>query len=278
MTTIKGIPILFQTEMVQAILDGRKTQTRRTKGLEKLTNQYFQSLVHHATGRFTFVEIGNHSPKNEDVMEVKCPYGKPGDLLYVRENWRLYNYDLEEDELTIEYQSGGGNDFSFGEFGYDYLLEWVAKQQFKLEIKGLVEEDPNNPDRVLFIQPIPWSPSIHLPKVLSRLWLMVEEIRVERVQDTSRGDAMEEGCPFPNLNGKAERTDPVDWFCDLFNSINGPESWKSNPWVWVVKFRVLSTTGRPSDEVILQHHTAITGAATADLPSSVSGLPSPITP
>src|SRR5690606_12741672 len=91
---ITEIPLLFQTEMIKANMEDRKTMTRRTKGLEKLTNHYFQSLVHHATGRYTFVENGNYSPKDEDVVEIKSPYGKPGDLLWVRETFcKRFSYD-----------------------------------------------------------------------------------------------------------------------------------------------------------------------------------------
>ena len=61
-------------------------------------------------------------------------------------------------------------------------------------------------------------------------------MRVERLQDITRGDAMSEGCPFPNM---AKGEDPRKWYADLWNQINGPAAWDANPWVWVVEFRRL---------------------------------------
>ena len=79
-------------------------------------------------------------------------------------------------------------------------------------------------------------PSIHMPRWASRILLEVVSVRVERLQDISRGDAMAEGCPFPNM---AQGDDPRQWYAELWEQINGPGEWTANPWVWVVEFRRL---------------------------------------
>ena len=78
-----------------------------------------------------------------------------------------------------------------------------------------------------------WKPSIHMPKEACRLFLKIKDIRVERLQDISRGDAMAEGCPFPNI---AKQTFPTVWFEELWCKINGEQSWNENLWVWVIEF------------------------------------------
>lgn len=68
----------------------------------------------------------------------------------------------------------------------------------------------------------------------SRITLEITGVRVEQLQDISRGDCMAEGCPFPNI---AKETDPKQWYCDLWESLNGAGSWNLNPWVWVIEFK-----------------------------------------
>jgi hypothetical protein len=79
-----------------------------------------------------------------------------------------------------------------------------------------------------------WKPSIHMPRRASRITLEITDVRVERLNEISRGDAMAEGCPHSNL---AYGQNPCDWFRELWESINGPESWAANPWVWAIEFR-----------------------------------------
>jgi hypothetical protein len=81
--------------------------------------------------------------------------------------------------------------------------------------------------------PCRWRPSIHMPRWASRITLRITDIRVERLQEISRGDAMQEGCPFPNM---AAGPNPRDWFRDLWNTVHSPVAWDANPWVWVVCF------------------------------------------
>ncbi|WP_305671496.1 hypothetical protein [Falsiroseomonas sp.] len=78
-------------------------------------------------------------------------------------------------------------------------------------------------------------PSIHMPRWASRMTLTVTDVRVQRLHAISRGDAMEEGCPFPNM---ASGPNPRDWFGDLWNSIHGADAWKANPFVVAVTFTV----------------------------------------
>ena len=241
-------PILYSTEMVKANLEDRKTMTRRTKGLT-LNNDFPKSEWSY-TGYFLGTDrydkwAGMTQAKNLKTGNLSfvdmCPYGKPADLLYVRENWsrieaRIYfQADEAEDELKEEYS----------------------------------------------LDKIRWKPSIHLPKSGSRIWAMVEEIQVERVKDISEEDAKAEGImefesSNPGLKDKMFGLPSFKVFGinrkvafkNLWISINGRASWDANPWVWVIKYRILSKTGRPSDEVISYHLKEI-------LPPSHFPLPTP---
>lgn len=199
---MKEKPISYITPMVQAIINLNKTQTRRTRGLEKINENpdkyYFQSLVLHATGAYTFVVKGNYNPKPEDVIVVKCPY-QPGDLLWVKETFALSS-------TRWRYKADSGWTFEEKEMGE------VAK----------------------------WKSPRFMPKAAARIWLQIEEIRVERLQDITYQDILVEGMPKP----LGDYSSPVDWFETLWTKINGPGSWDANPWVWVITFKVVSTTGK----------------------------------
>jgi hypothetical protein len=86
------------------------------------------------------------------------------------------------------------------------------------------------------VNEMPRCPSIHMPRWASRITLTVTDVRVQRLQDISRGDAMDEGCPLPNM---ADGPDPRDWFADLWDSLNAKRApWDSNPWVAAYTFTV----------------------------------------
>jgi len=197
-------PILFSTEMVQAILDGKKSMTRRTKGLENVAKDVTEIAQYDETD---FIDT--------DLKSYKCPYGNVGDLLWVRETWGTWRNEYYYKASTE-------------------LGDEVCK----------------------------WKPSIHMPKAAARIWLKIEEIRVERLEDISEEDAINEGViKDVKWHKKAFETpeliyrhyydkdvlgcaDARSSFMSLWYSINGEESWKANPWVWVIKF---SRTEKPSD-------------------------------
>ena len=213
---VKEHPVLFSPPMVQAILEGRKTQTRRVvKKIHPNSKNLLpeSEMLNHSIG-FTFWEPDQFEvPENERLVSlVKCPYGKPGHLLWVRE--------------TFDSKSGCLGSVLFKANYSTKELNQAAKGVFR------------------------WKPSIHMKKDYARIWLEVEEIKVERLKDISHDDCPEEGIEmigtkFKNYLGNEPTYNQRISFRSLWQSINGLESWEQNPWVWVVKFKVISTTGKP---------------------------------
>ena len=190
---MKERPIIFNGEMVRAILEGRKTQTRRV--VKPLTYK-------------------------KQEWRLNCPYGAPGDQLWVRETW-AYCYKC----------AGKG----------------IGGQFDMLTPKGVVYKEDRRCvgfafETCHFINPKTretewkWRPSIHMPRWASRLQLEVTEVRVERVQEITAEDCLREGIvPTPGDSFAQVKL----LFRDLWDSINAKRgySWEANPWVWAVSFR-----------------------------------------
>lgn len=203
---MKERPILFSAPMVRALLDGSKTQTRRVlklKGRDPSANTPGKHApiepYTDGNGSWNFVLAATGHGLGDPFP---CPYGVVGDRLWVREAWA---------DLSVT----TGGDYT----GTAYRAD---------------ECDYGNEDEPITRDMIRWKPSIHMPRKLSRITLEVTGVRIERLQGISRGDAMDEGCPFPNM---AQGDDPRQWYRDLWESINGAGSWQQNPWIWVIAFR-----------------------------------------
>lgn len=221
---MKEIPMLFSTPMVQAILEGRKMQTRRLVKMPKddIADAKWGYTAFTPEGYISF--RGVHASGQYGESFVKVPYCK-GDLLYIRETWFpaainsnrvLVGYHEKDPDITIEITTD--------------RVEYYWKQLDK--------------GRMI--------PSIHMPKEAARIWLQVASVKVERLQDISEEDAKAEGVelidyydiPKDGIQYRAHSYREA--FESLWKYINGPESWEANPWVWCVSFKVLSTTGKPS--------------------------------
>lgn len=196
-------PIIFSTEMVRAILDGRKTQTRRVIKPQPDKYGYWK----HKAG---------HMVHKQD-LNLCCPYGQPGDTLWVRETW-------------VRCANGCPNDGRpVGPDGWSCLYRATEPEAMEYPISSKTTR---------------WHPSIHMPKWAARLFLEITDIRVERVHDISEEDAVDEGIEVDE-NNHVVRGDDINWggavtaFAELWDSINAKRgySWDSNPWVWVVIFR-----------------------------------------
>jgi hypothetical protein len=203
-------PILFSGAMVRAILDGTKTQTRRVVKLPTAKNlelRWDNARVDPGftdpipTGQYLHVEFRHKDDEWDGCMDrVYCPYGQPGDRLWVRETFALTG----DNASPIVHPEHVG-------------VAWRAT------------DHPNA---------LKWKPSIHMPRWASRITLEIVSVRVERLQEISADDAIAEG--HPSLEWMSENVTndaALDWYQDLWIDINGLESWKSNPFVWVLEFR-----------------------------------------
>lgn len=187
-------PILFSGPMVRALLAGTKTQTRRIAKPVKhpdLGNQYDAGAL-----------VLEREPQH--VIDRACPYGSPGDRLWVRETWAYGIHAMaakRDEDGPFVYAA---DDTTQGRLG----------------------------DR--------WRPSIHMPRSVCRLVLEITGVRIERLQAISEADSCAEGIPSKGLQFYDGRPATAkDAFESLWNEINGPAAWAANPWVWVVAFRPL---------------------------------------
>lgn len=225
----KERPILFSGAMVAAILDGRKTQTRRIVKLphNNPLGTWEPMTIGGSDGGRT--ADGRTIPLQGGIWHTRTgeclasPYGQPGDRLWVREA----TYDVERNGYV-------GPVYVESEEGH-HAAAW-----------GWGEAD--DPD---FIEPheLRTRPSIHMPRSACRLVLEVTGVRVERLNDCSEADAIAEGVePYAIYGGKpaswkgaadmtAARETAREAYRDLWDSINGAGAWAANPWVWVVEFR-----------------------------------------
>jgi hypothetical protein len=246
----KERPILFTEAMVRAILKGQKTQTRRiVKDIpaQPAPNCHPNKLAIHPEPYFDSYCSERKTRENPRAMSVdwcwwqvddrqclptiKCPYGQPGDLLWVREAWctgeRL-------DEFNATEIAAKANDAGFKTGPYGPIWYFANYEYRKWSDRDLF--DFGNPGRRRHAR--------FMPRWASRLTLRITNIRVERLQSISKSDAIAEG--IQNLGGDTERwgipgegyaQHPCRAYWLLWESINGVGSWDANPWVWVVEFK-----------------------------------------
>jgi hypothetical protein len=211
-------PILFSGPMVRAILEGRKTQTRRP--LKMPPTVPFSTICRDAAGMFTGDEWGN------ELERLRVPHAI-GDRLWVRETWALY----QTINFVVYCNGGAFSEVSDGKAGYradglDSIAEFKDNIRLMsgLDFEG-VEVDGDR-----------WRPSIHMPRWASRLTLIVTDVRVQRLQDISPEDAIAEGpSPLGVPNNTSEYLH-IASFANLWDACYGPGSWDANPWVVATTF------------------------------------------
>lgn len=218
-------PILFNTEMVRAILDGRKTCTRRVINPQPQARLCYTYAGSHndCIGKWTYPNKGAHEfwgeeyelPENMKDEELSKRWNPPyhtGDILYVRETWAPIYPDKESNEVC----------------GYIYKED------------SLKEYDKRYPDGEDYQWGGKWHPSIHMPKEAARIWLKVTSVRVERLQDITSEQICREGVEveYPHaLNGEEKRyAFSTLWNSTVKKSDIDTYGWDANPWVWVIEF------------------------------------------
>lgn len=222
-------PIIFSAPMVQAIEAGRKTQTRRVvKGpLEFLgaggkagPDWDDPSCWGWADEYGDFHTLAPDGQSSCDPgCTIACPYGAPGDRLWVRETWALVCAD--EDGIDDWVDRGPIPD----------ALPWPGWQVWYRAGHSWAYDHPDD-------RGFRWRPSIHMPRWASRITLEITSVRVERLQEIGPLAAEAEGFPLG-----ADSVDPVFAFRALWDQINGKTfPWDSNPWVWAIEFCRLTPT------------------------------------
>lgn len=224
-TAIKERPILFSGPMVRAILDGRKTQTRRVIKPQPMTvddtvPQPWPVIV----GKGPQVEwFGRKVPDKH--RELPCPFGRVGDRLWVRENFRIHSLDNDkppadapEGRRTVHYEADGAPENEV------VRCEITSPAGNKIGASRIP---------AAFFGKL--RPSIHMPRWASRITLEITGVKVERLQEISEEDAVAEGMEERSV--AAIGLTPASRFEMLWRDLHGPESWASNPWVWAISFK-----------------------------------------
>jgi len=230
---MKEHPILFSGEMVRAILDGRKTQTRRVIKPQAETyctkckeDTFICMCEFGLEGVEIELDAERHTKTRKHIPE-NCPYGKVGDSLWVRETW------VPDCATVAECRAS-----------FEDLMQGCAGPYYRATASNFD------------IETLRWKPSIHMPRWASRVNLEITDIRVERVQDISEEDAKAEGSDrqfrtvLMRPDGGPDYRMPLSYragFAILWNSINGKPradgvdiSWDANPFVWCLTFKIIT--------------------------------------
>ena len=237
-------PILFNTDMVRAILEGRKSCTRRIVKTQQLIGMLPDKCKNGAPEEFLKEKKLMFKPYCDmtDIELIntayKAPY-QPGDILYVRETWRVGAWDIFNQMIAFDYKDG-----TCGELTYIHdqeLFDRLVNQsrndarQAKCKYNGVdfVWEKGKSPCR--------WHPSIHMPKEAARIWLKVTDVRVERLKEITPQGAWKEGARCSCLNPVPDCAGNKTAFVNIWNSTIKKSDldwygWSSNPWVWVIEF------------------------------------------
>ena len=200
---MKERPILFSGEMVQAILDGRKTQTRRILKQRKqdVETSSYELMNSYEDNSYWAACWGSDETPNGEETYFRCPYGRIGDRLWVREAW----------------------------------MEFPNPKGLNTSGEPCMYRATSSPNALW-----KWKPSIHMPRWASRITIEITGVRVERLNDISEQDAIAEGLTS-NAKLTDDGKDYTgfyasDNFLNLWCKIYGDGSFDANPWVWVVEF------------------------------------------
>ena len=210
-------PILFNTEMVRAILDGRKSCTRRIVKPQQFVGMLPDKCKNGVPEEFLKEKKLMFKPYCDmtDIELInttyKAPY-QPGDILYVRETW-FYEHHMEN-------KTAGEPDLPSGRYSHRYIYYPVY----------------------IGVGAYGWHPSIHMPKEAARIWLKVTDVRVERLQEITAESALTEGADkYIHANGTLNEDQTITSFIGIWNSTIKKSDldrygWDANPYVWVISF------------------------------------------
>ena len=219
---MKERPIIMGAESVRAILEGHKTQSRRVINPQP-----------------KFIGAPNVPFKTDDTNSkgiINCPYGRVGDRLWVRETWKPGAW-RNDGRVAIDYMASPELTHTpwayMGEQASRFIHKWLAE----VEKSGLVPNEQGRYEWEPGKSPLKWKSPMFMPRWASRITLEITDVRVERLQDITEEDARAEGTTSPLRYVGALRHK----YKHLWDKLNAKRGypWESNPWVWVVSFKVV---------------------------------------
>ncbi|EJP13117.1 hypothetical protein LEP1GSC080_0808 [Leptospira interrogans str. FPW2026] len=255
-------PILMSGKLVCETLYGRKTQTRRTSNLksinENLNKWEFLETIHEHTNLGTYFSALFISKESGNSKLVRCPYGSIGDLLWVKETWRVGAWDVPTKSIAVDYRADNFARQEWIQILDESRFEKLVEQSIiDVEEAGLIgfalQEFKKNFTRefsasgISLESPCRWRPSLFMPKEISRIKLEIKDIRIERLVTISEEDARAEGVEIDS-----EECDHVRYSCSdigclgqtyksgfakLWIELHGHNAWSINPWVWVIDYQ-----------------------------------------
>lgn len=203
--------MIFNAEMVNAILSGRKTQTRRPI---KWKQTRFTEIAERDDG--SLWPWAEDCERGGDIW-FACPYGEIGDRIWVRETWQVIHDHIDESSHVEDRTYAPSIPKEKDRYWHTVYAEHFG--------------DESREDRGF-----PWRPAIHMPRWASRILLEITDVRVERLRDLSEEDAKSEGI-IPSAGGVLPGWEYRINFRDLWMDIYGTDNWEANPWVWVIEFK-----------------------------------------
>ncbi|HBT4635916.1 TPA: hypothetical protein MB304_004764 [Klebsiella pneumoniae] len=230
--------MIFNAEMVRALLDGRKTQTRRIMAPQPADD--IERCIFPNPDAIGWKSSLKH--KHGSTTAHFCPFGAVGDRIWVRETWGVVSHSFSDDGLMIDWvpdrPATAIHEMPFGNGYYSGYAIYAADGDFTWG-----DDDGYEDGRSC------WKPSIHMPRAASRILLEITNVRVERLNAISEEDAEAEGIDMEalydsqdcydciadhNMTGRPTVTGAFKY---LWESIYGADSWQANPWVWVIEFK-----------------------------------------
>lgn len=234
-------PIIFSGPMVRALLEDRKTKTRRVikgsnlnllqrwDGPEDDGAHYF-GWASHCDGIFAYGRL-----------KLK-PLYQPGDILWVRERWRIGAWNENTQSIAVDYKDAVRREWLFVP-DVARFKRYVKQSIQQAKDAGIVQDKNGEYHWESGNAPTKWRPSIYMPREAARLFLRVTDVQAERLQDISEEDALAEGVrpdpPIKMVDGKyGSEWSARDNFIELWDSLNAKRGfgWDANPWVWVYTF------------------------------------------
>jgi len=201
---MKGI--LFKPDLIKAIAENRKTQTRRV-----IKPQPEHVLIQNAAGDWRYMDREGIAPNSPTW---KPPY-KVGETVYIKESFQVC--DMVYDEYAGGWEAG-------------YPLTVVPTVKPAYQVMATYKLDG--------IDDGPWRSPILMPAWAARYFIVITEVKAQRVQEITEEGTNREGNPYPGMGGKGALPG-VWWYRDLWDSLNPKHPWGSNPWVWAITFRLL---------------------------------------